>query len=111
VQHIALATEDLLATTAQLKRNGVRLLPIPENYYDDLEAKTDLPAEQIATFRANNILYDREGNAEYLQVYTETFDRRFFFEIVQRRGYRGYGATNAPVRLAAQARRSAAAVP
>jgi 4-hydroxyphenylpyruvate dioxygenase len=100
-----------VATTARLKRNGVRLLAIPENYYDDLEAKTDLPADQLELLRANNILYDREGNAEYLQVYTETFDRRFFFEIVQRRGYRGYGAANASVRLAAQARLSAAGVP
>ena len=64
----------------------------------------DLSPEQLMTFRAHNILYDREGGAEYLQVYTETFDQRFFFEIVERRGYRGYGATNAPVRLAAQAR-------
>ncbi len=107
VQHIAFATDDLLATTARLKRNGIRLLPISENYYDDLEAKTDLPADQLELLRANNILYDREGSAEYLQVYTETFDQRFFFEIVQRRGYRGYGAANAPVRLAAQARLSA----
>jgi 4-hydroxyphenylpyruvate dioxygenase len=111
VQHIAFATDDLLATTEQLKRNGVRLLPIPENYYDDLIAKTDLPADQLALFKANNILYDRDGSAEYLQVYTETFDQRFFFEIVQRRGYRGYGAGNAPVRLAAQARLSASGVP
>jgi 4-hydroxyphenylpyruvate dioxygenase len=107
VQHIALATDDLLATVARLEQNGVRLLAIPENYYDDLEAKTDLPADQLAMLKAHNILYDREGNAEYLQVYTETYDQRFFFEIVQRRGYRGYGATNAPVRLAAQARLSA----
>jgi len=98
-----------LATVTKLKQNGVGLLPIPENYYDDLEAKTDLPADQLAALRAHNILYDREGNAEYLQVYTETFDQRFFFEIVQRVGYRGYGAVNAPVRLAAQARLSAGA--
>jgi 4-hydroxyphenylpyruvate dioxygenase len=111
VQHIALATDDLVATAAQLKKNGVRLLPIPENYYDDLEAKTDLPADQIALLRANDILYDRDGNSEYLQVYTETFDKRFFFEIVQRKGYRGYGAANAPVRLAAQARLAPADVP
>ena len=107
VQHIALATDDLFATVKQLEKNGVRLLAIPENYYDDLEAKTDLPADQLAMLKAHNILYDREGNAEYLQVYTETYDQRFFFEIVQRRGYRGYGASNAPVRLAAQARLSA----
>jgi 4-hydroxyphenylpyruvate dioxygenase len=106
VQHIAFATDDLPATVARLKQNGVRLLKIPENYYDDLLAKTDLPADQIESLKAHDILYDREGSAEYLQVYTETFDQRFFFEIVQRRGYRGYGAANAPVRLAAQARLS-----
>jgi 4-hydroxyphenylpyruvate dioxygenase len=106
VQHIAFATGDLVASVARLKQNGVRLLAIPENYYEDLLAKTDLSPEQVAAFKANNILYDREGSAEYLQVYTETFDQRFFFEIVQRRGYRGYGAGNAPVRLAAQAQQS-----
>ena len=106
VQHIAFATDDLLATVARLESNGMRLLQIPENYYDDLEAKTDLTPEQLMTFRNHNILYDREGAAEYLQVYTQTFDQRFFFEIVERRGYRGYGATNAPIRLAAQARLS-----
>jgi 4-hydroxyphenylpyruvate dioxygenase len=50
------------------------------------------------------VLYERDGDGEYLQVYTETFDERFFFEIVERRGYRGFGATNAQVRLTAQAR-------
>ena len=54
--------------------------------------------------RRNNILYDRDGDGEYFQVYTQTFEQRFFFEIVERRGYSGYGAVNAPVRLAAQAR-------
>src|SRR5215468_4369511 len=106
VQHIAFATDDLQKTVAQLGRNGVRLLSIPENYYEDLSAKTDLPAEQIAALQEHNILYERDGNAEYLQVYTETFDQRFFFEIVERRGYRGYGAANAPVRLAAQAQQA-----
>jgi 4-hydroxyphenylpyruvate dioxygenase len=109
VQHIAFATDDLVSTVARLERNGVRLLQIPENYYDDLEAKTDLTPDQLMTFRNHNILYDRDGAAEYLQVYTQTFDQRFFFEIVERRGYRGYGATNAPVRLAAQARLSTGA--
>ena len=50
------------------------------------------------------MLYDRDGNAEYLQAYTRTFENRFFFELVERRGYRGFGAANAPIRLAAQTR-------
>src|SRR5262245_51574431 len=104
VQHLAFATTDLLATVAQLKRNGVELLDIPENYYDDLEAKLDLAPARLEALRAHNILYDRDGDAEYFQVYTRSFEQRFFFEIVERRGYAGYGAANAPVRLAAQAR-------
>jgi 4-hydroxyphenylpyruvate dioxygenase len=104
VQHIALATDDLAATVRHLEANGVVLLPIPENYYDDLEAKTDLSSERIDDFKAHNILYERDGNTEYLQVYTRTFEERFFFEIVERRGYRGFGAVNASIRLAAQSR-------
>jgi 4-hydroxyphenylpyruvate dioxygenase len=104
VQHIALATGDMAATVRRLEANGVELLPIPENYYDDLEAKTDLPAQRIDELKAHNILYDRDGSAEYLQVYTRTFEERFFFEIVERRGYTGFGAANAPIRLAAQTR-------
>jgi len=107
VQHIAFATGDLLATVKRLEANGVKLLPVPENYYDDLEAKTDLSPEMIDSLRAHNVLYDRDGESEYLQAYTLTIEDRFFFEIVERRGYQGYGAANAPVRLAAQTRLTA----
>ena len=54
--------------------------------------------------RDNHILYDREGDGEFFQVYTHIFDERFFFEIVERRNYQGFGAANAGIRLAAQAR-------
>jgi 4-hydroxyphenylpyruvate dioxygenase len=105
VQHIALATNDIFRTVERLRANGVDLLPIPENYYDDLEGRTDLGEEEIARLRASNILYDREGGAEFFQVYTQALlEGGFFFEIVQRRGYRGFGAVNAPIRLAAQTR-------
>ena len=107
VQHIAFASADIMATAARLQENGVRLLPVPENYYDDLEAKTDLSSEQIAALKAHNMLYDRDGDGEYFQLYTDTFEDRFFFEIVERRrGYDGYGAANAAVRLAAQTART-----
>ncbi len=111
VQHIALATDDLVATVKKLRANGVTLLKVPANYYDDLEAKVDLAPETIETLRAHDIFYDREGDAEYFQIYTGTVEDRFFFEIVERRGYQGYGAVNAPVRLAAQARLTAATTP
>jgi 4-hydroxyphenylpyruvate dioxygenase len=104
VQHIALATADIFATVERLKAGGVELLPIPENYYEDLEARTDLSEDEIERLRAGNILYDREGAAEFFQVYTKTLENGFFFEIVERRGYEGFGAANAPIRLAAQTR-------
>lgn len=109
VQHIAFATSDIIAAVASFRANGIELLPIPANYYDDLEAKTDLDPARIDALRQANVLYDRDGGAEgggaeYLQAYTRTFDERFFFEIVERRAYHGFGAANAPIRLAAQAR-------
>ncbi|MFZ4807682.1 MAG: bifunctional sugar phosphate isomerase/epimerase/4-hydroxyphenylpyruvate dioxygenase family protein [Hyphomicrobiaceae bacterium] len=105
VQHIAFSTRGIFATAAALTANGVKLLQIPENYYDDLEAKTDLAPDEIDRLKSANILYERDGTGEYLQLYTQTFDERFFFEIVERRGdYKGFGATNAQIRLTAQAR-------
>jgi 4-hydroxyphenylpyruvate dioxygenase len=104
VQHIAFGSRDIVATVARLRANGVTMLPIPENYYDDLEARTDLSAERLDVLRANDILYDRDEFGEYLQVYTANIGGLFFFEIVERRGYKGFGAINAPIRLAAQAR-------
>jgi 4-hydroxyphenylpyruvate dioxygenase len=78
------------------------LLPIPDNYYDDLEARLDLGPERHRTLRELGLLYDRDDHGEFLHLYTRTIGR-VFFEIVQRvGGYRGYGALNAPIRLAAQ---------
>jgi 4-hydroxyphenylpyruvate dioxygenase len=107
VQHIAFATNDIMHTAKSLIAAGVPLLPIPENYYDDLEAKYDLSADDIDRLKAHNILYDREGEGEFFQLYTQTFADRFFFEIVERsKGYNGFGAPNAQVRLTAQTRLS-----
>lgn len=105
VQHIAFASDDIFNTAQMLGAKGVGLLPIPENYYDDLEAKSDLPAGAVDRLKTHNVLYDRDGDAEYFQIYTQTFANRFFFEIVERRGgYKGFGAPNAQIRLAAQTR-------
>jgi 4-hydroxyphenylpyruvate dioxygenase len=104
VQHIAFATNDIFSTVERLRAAGVELLPIPENYYDDLDARIDLPGGALERLRVNNVLYDRHGEGEYFQAYTKDFDGGFFFEIVQRRGYAGFGAANAPIRLAAQTR-------
>jgi 4-hydroxyphenylpyruvate dioxygenase len=108
VQHIAFATDDIVETVKTLRANGVRMLSIPENYYDDLEARTDLSPERLDVLRENGILYDRDEGGEFLQAYTESFEDRFFFEIVERRGYKGFGAVNASIRLAAQSRETQA---
>ena len=85
-----LRSDDIFATARTLIANGVDLLPIPDNYYDDIEAKTDLPSATIDALKALNILYERDGGREYFQLYTHSFANRFFFEIVERRdGYRG----------------------
>jgi 4-hydroxyphenylpyruvate dioxygenase len=61
----------------------------------------------VARLREAGALYDRDEDGEYLQLYTLPFAERFFFEIVERRrNYRGYGASNASIRLAAQTRTS-----
>jgi 4-hydroxyphenylpyruvate dioxygenase len=111
VQHIALGASDIFAAVEHLEANGVSLLPIPENYYDDLEARVDLSPESVERLRAANIMYDLEGDAEYFQAYTKTMEGGFFFEIVERRNYRGYGAVNAPIRLASQTRLASDATP
>ena len=103
-RHVALACEDLLATARKLRTvpgDGV-LLPIPANYYDDLEARYDLPAAQLSEFRELGVLYDRDEHGAFLHLYTVTVGR-VFFELVQRLGgYRGYGMQNSSIRLAAQ---------
>jgi 4-hydroxyphenylpyruvate dioxygenase len=104
VQHIALSCRDIFAAVAEMRARGLSVLEIPDNYYDDIEAKYDLDAGTMAALRANRILYDREGEAEYFQIYTHNFAGRFFLEIVERRNYQGFGAANATIRLAAQSR-------
>ncbi|WP_328767393.1 bifunctional sugar phosphate isomerase/epimerase/4-hydroxyphenylpyruvate dioxygenase family protein [Streptomyces sp. NBC_00286] len=101
-QHIALATADVVAAARRFRAAGGHLLPIPANYYDDLAARFDLTEGELATYRELGILYDRDEHGIFRHCYTHTVGR-VFLELVQRDGgYRGYGAQNAPVRLAAQ---------
>jgi hypothetical protein len=71
----------------------------------DLEARFGLDGDLADRLRQGNILYDRDQHGEYFQLYCPTYGEGFIFEIVERRGlYRGYGAPNAPFRIAAQKR-------
>ncbi len=101
-QHIAFATDDILATARTLAERGAPLLRVPDNYYDDLDARWGFDPALLAEMRTYGVLYDRDQHGEYLHCHTELLGSRVFFEVVQRvEGYSGYGAVNAPVRMAA----------
>jgi 4-hydroxyphenylpyruvate dioxygenase len=104
VQHIALATADIFASARRLRELGLATLPIPRNYYEDLEARFGLGETLLAQLAEFNILYDRDTDGEYFHLVSRAFAKRFFFEVIERRGYRAYGAANATIRLAAQSR-------
>ena len=105
VQHIAFLSADIFETAAALKKNGFRPLVISRNYYDDLEARFALEPAFSDRLRADNVLYDRDDDGEFFQLYSTSYGDGFFFEIVERKnGYLGYGAANAQFRLAAQQR-------
>jgi 4-hydroxyphenylpyruvate dioxygenase len=99
-QHVALACDDVVAVARRLRAEHPELLlPIPANYYDDLEARHDDVDPEL---RELGVLYDRDAHGEFLHLYTVTVGR-VFFELVQRTGgYQGYGAGNAPIRLSVQ---------
>jgi 4-hydroxyphenylpyruvate dioxygenase len=102
-QHIAFTTADAIATAHAMRAAGVRLLDIPDNYYDDLDARLAPP--HLTELREHSILYDRDEHGELLHFYTRILGDRVFFEVVQRiGGYAGYGAANSPVRMAAHRR-------
>ncbi|MEX8519096.1 MAG: bifunctional sugar phosphate isomerase/epimerase/4-hydroxyphenylpyruvate dioxygenase family protein [Leptothrix sp. (in: b-proteobacteria)] len=105
VQQIAIAVTDLIATVAALRQQGAPLLPVPDNYYDDLDAKYALAPAFLAALRNAGVFYERDAQGgEFLHAYAAPFDERFEFEFIERRaGYDLYGSTNSPFRLAALA--------
>lgn len=103
VQHIALATDDIFETSVILAEAGFPRLEISPNYYTAIMSEFALESKLVDQLRAGNILYSRRGDGEYFQIYSQPIFNGFFIEIVERRGgYSGYGAKNAPIRLAAQ---------
>lgn len=105
VQHIAFATDDIFQTASKLAARGFPVLRIGANYYDDVEARFGLDPALVERMRAANVLYDEDAGGQFFQLYSAPRADGFFFEIVQRQGnYIGYGAPNAPFRIAAQKR-------
>ncbi|MGA8032317.1 MAG: TIM barrel protein [Casimicrobiaceae bacterium] len=106
VHHVAFACSDIFDTMGRLAASGAKFVAVSDNYYDDLVARFALPEAQVARMREFGVLYERTGAGEYFHAYSEAFADRFFFEVVQRvGGYDGYGALNAPARMASQLQR------
>ena len=105
VQHLALACDNIFTTLEKMIEHGFETLPMPANYYDDLSARFDLPADLLDKMKRANVLYDQDDDGTFFQCYSKEFTGGLFFEIVQRDvNYQGYGAPNAPFRIAAQKR-------
>jgi 4-hydroxyphenylpyruvate dioxygenase len=108
-QHVAFACPDAVAAARAARAAGAPLLDIPDNYYDDLDARLAPPPSLLADMRELGVLYDRDADGEFLHFYTEILGGRLFLEVVQRiGGYAGYGELNSPVRMAAHRRQRAA---
>lgn len=105
-QHFAFRARDLFAFAETV--DPTQILAIPGSYYDALPLRFDLAPDFVARLRAGNILYDEDGEGRFLQLYSRAING-LFFEVVQRDGgYQGFGAANAPIRMAAQTRQDEA---
>lgn len=95
-QHIALLSDDIARSVRQLRKNGIEFLRTPENYYDSLHERIGHVDEDIAAMREQNILIDRDGWGYLMQIFSKPLQGRptLFFELIQRKGARGFGAGN-----------------
>jgi 4-hydroxyphenylpyruvate dioxygenase len=96
VQHIALQVKDVLATVDQLQRNGVEFLRVPDSYYDLMRERVGEMDEPIEEIKRLGILVDKDQDGYLLQIFTRPVEDRptVFYEIIQRKGSRGFGKGN-----------------
>ena len=101
VQHIAVATDDIIKTVGELRSRGVEFLPPPpQAYYDEIPTRLgvhrDMMKEDIAELQKLSILVDADEEGYLLQIFTKPIEDRptLFFEIIQRMGAKGFGAGN-----------------
>ena len=104
IHHVALRTRSMRETASTLREANTPTLPIPGNYYRDLNARFELPAQTLAWMQDHDVLFDQDSGGDFHQLYAQTQRKAFFFELVQRNGYQGLGAPNAFVRVTAQQR-------
>ncbi|GLR17178.1 4-hydroxyphenylpyruvate dioxygenase [Portibacter lacus] len=96
VQHIAVATDDIIKTVTKLKSRGIEFLKVPQTYYDVLSERVGKIDEDISALAELGILVDRDEEGYLLQIFTKTVQARptMFFEIIQRKGANSFGKGN-----------------
>ncbi|MFZ1730757.1 MAG: 4-hydroxyphenylpyruvate dioxygenase [Bacteroidota bacterium] len=96
VQHVAIETDDIIATISKMRAQGVEFLDIPDSYYDDLLDRVGPIDEDIEPLRKLNILVDRDDKGYMLQIFTKPVEDRptLFIEIIQRKGAESFGKGN-----------------
>jgi 4-hydroxyphenylpyruvate dioxygenase len=96
VQHIALATNDIVATVTQLRDRGVEFLQVPSTYYDNLLDRVGKIDEDLGPLSELGILVDRDDEGYLLQLFSKPVQDRptLFYEIIQRKGAKSFGKGN-----------------
>jgi 4-hydroxyphenylpyruvate dioxygenase len=96
VQHIAMATNDIVHTVSRMQAQGIEFLRVPHSYYAQLQARTGIIDEPIEELEKLGILVDRDDEGYMLQIFTRPVEDRptLFFEIIQRKGSRSFGKGN-----------------
>ncbi len=96
VQHIAMATDNIIETVTELRKRGVEFLSVPDSYYEELTARVGSIDEEIQILKKLNILVDRDDEGYLLQLFSKPVEDRptLFFEIIQRKGAQSFGKGN-----------------
>ena len=96
VQHVAMATDDIVHTVSEMRRRGVTFLTVPTTYYDELQGRVGKIDEDIESLKELGILVDRDDEGYLLQIFTKPVEDRptLFYEIIQRKGARSFGKGN-----------------
>jgi 4-hydroxyphenylpyruvate dioxygenase len=96
VQHIAVATDDIIKTVTELRKRGVEFLYVPDNYYEDVLDRVGHIDEDLNVLKSLNVLIDRDDEGYLLQLFTKPVEDRptLFYEIIQRKGAKSFGKGN-----------------
>ncbi len=96
VQHIAMASEDIVSTVDAMRAGGIEFLRVPGTYYEDVKERVPEIADQLGALERNGILADKDEDGYLLQIFTKPAQDRptVFFEVIERHGAKGFGAGN-----------------